>query len=158
QTRADPAAFFAADQHVLLQHQFADVFEADRNFMKLPPKLRRQLVDQFRYRKCLCNIARQLSRPREVPDQQSKNLVRIDECARPVNGPDALAVAVRAKPYVVLAVSNRLAKRLNMRLNRLRIVPTKPRIARSANFAARNTVPPKQFGQQSRRGSVHRVK
>jgi len=44
-TSADAPAFFATDQDILLQHQFADVFEANGNFVKLAVEFGCELVD-----------------------------------------------------------------------------------------------------------------
>src|SRR6266404_7759264 len=77
QAGADSAAFFAPDQNILLQHQLANVFEADRNFVQLAIEFRGKLIDQLGHGKRLGNIAGELTRAREVPDEQREDLVWI---------------------------------------------------------------------------------
>ena len=95
--------------------------------------------------------------PGQVPQQNRKNLVRRDERAVAVHRADAVAVAIRAQPGVILAGEHRAAQRLDVRLDGLGIDAAKQRIARAANFIAGDAVPRHQLAQQSARRAVHRV-
>ncbi len=44
---ADAPAFFPADQDILLQHQLADVLEADGHFVEFAAKFCGEFVDEF---------------------------------------------------------------------------------------------------------------
>src|SRR5713101_6699479 len=78
---ADAAALFAADQDVLFEHQLANVFETDGDFVKLAAEFRGELVNQLGYGKSFGNIAGEFSRARQVPNKQGENLVGGDERA-----------------------------------------------------------------------------
>src|SRR5215831_15494859 len=157
QTRTDAAALFAANQNVLLQHQLANVFEADRHFVELAPEFRRQLVDELRHREGFSDVARKIPRPSQVPDEQRQNLVRIDESAGAVNCADAVAIPVGAKARIVFAGQHGLPQRFDVWLDGLRMHAAEARIPRSANFVAQDAIAAKQLRQQTGSGSVHRI-
>src|SRR5260370_39064082 len=54
---ANAAAFFAADQNVLLEHQLANVFEPNGNFVKFAAEFCGELVDEFGNRKSFGDIS-----------------------------------------------------------------------------------------------------
>src|SRR5262245_49736168 len=54
---ADAAAFLAADENVLFEHEFADVFKADGNFVKFAIEFGGELVDEFCDGKGFCDVA-----------------------------------------------------------------------------------------------------
>ena len=64
---ANAAAFFAADQNVLFEHQLADVFEADGRFVKCAAELGSKLVDELGNGKSFGDVSRQVASPRQVP-------------------------------------------------------------------------------------------
>src|SRR5260370_22237691 len=94
----EPPASSTADQNVLFKHQLADVLEADGHFVKLPAEFCGELVDELGNRKSFGDVSRQVASSREVPDEQRKNLVGVDERAVAVDGADAVAIAIGAQP------------------------------------------------------------
>src|SRR5262249_37543457 len=112
---------------------------------------------ELRNRKSLRNISGQIPRSHQMPNEQRQNLVRRDERSAAVDRADAVAVAIRAETGVIFPAKHRLAQRFDMRLDRFRMYAAEPRVARSANFVARNTVPSKQFGQKTRSSSMHGI-
>src|ERR1700740_676193 len=74
QASADPTALFAANQDVLLEHEFADIFEADGNFVKLAVEFGGKRVDQFGHRKSLRDVARKLPRADQMPSKKGETL------------------------------------------------------------------------------------
>src|SRR5260370_30272476 len=53
----DAAAFLAAYQNVLFEHQFAAVFEADEGFREVSAEFRGKLVNEFWYRTSFGHIS-----------------------------------------------------------------------------------------------------
>ena len=137
---ADAAGFFAAQQDVAFQHQFADVLEADGHFVNAAAEARGDLVEQLGGGKCLGHVAGQFARAGQMPEQDGEDLVRRDERAVAIHGADAVAVAVGGKAGVVAARAHRVAQRFDVRLDRLGIDAAEQRIARAANFVAGDAV------------------
>src|ERR1700691_248463 len=81
QFRSDAAAFLAAQQDVTLEHAVADVLEPDGRFPYFAAELCGNFVDHLGDGKRFCDVARELSRPREVPEEDGKYLVRGNESA-----------------------------------------------------------------------------
>src|SRR5260370_38940682 len=106
--RADAAAFLDDNQNVLLEHQLANVFEPNGHFVEFSSKFCRKLVDKLCYGKCFCDITRQVAGSREVPDEQRKDLVGVDERAVAVDGADTVAVSVSAEARGVLSGAHSL--------------------------------------------------
>src|SRR5260370_17353453 len=92
QTGADAAAFFAANQNVLFEHQLANVLESNRRLMELSPEFCGELVNQLGNGECFCDVSRQVASSREMPDEQRKDLMRIHERSVPVNAADAVPI------------------------------------------------------------------
>src|SRR5260370_17790869 len=109
QTGANSPAFFAADQNVLFKHQFADVLEADGNFVKLPAEFCGELVDELGNGKSFGDVSRQVASSREMPDEQRKNLVGVDERTVAVDRSNTVAIAVGTKAGVVFSGAHALA-------------------------------------------------
>ena len=105
---ANAAAFFPADQNVLLEHQLTDVFEADGRFVKCAAELGGKFVNEFGNRKSFGNVSRQVASPRQVPDEQCKDLVRIHERTVAVDGADAVSIAIGAQAGVEFSGEHRL--------------------------------------------------
>src|SRR5207253_7649864 len=122
------------------EHELANVFEADGHFVKFASEFCGQLVDELRDGKSFCDIAGQAAGSCEVPHEQRKNLVRIDERAVAVDGTDAVAIPVSAESGVVFSRANGLAQRFDVRLDWLRMHAAETRIARAANFIAGDSV------------------
>src|SRR5260370_2003041 len=118
---ADAAAFFADNQNILLEHQVADVLEADGDFVELAAELRCEFVDEFCDRKGFRNIARQVASSGEMPDEESENLMGIDERTVTVNGADTVAIAIGAESAIVFSPSHPLPLRFDVRFHRPRI-------------------------------------
>src|SRR5262249_18315409 len=119
--RADTAALFAAKQDVLPEHQFADVFEADRHFVEFTTELFRQLVDELGYREGFRDVAWKIAHPCKMPDQQRKYLMWVDEAAVTIDGADAVTVAVGAEAGVVFSRKHGSPERFDVWLDRLRV-------------------------------------
>src|SRR5271169_4283786 len=139
-TGADPAALLAADEDVLLQHQFADIFETDGHFVNLAFELVCEGINEFSDRKGLGNFAWNLARADQMPHEQRKNLVRINKAAVAIDSADAIAVAVGSEARVKFSGENCFAQGIDMRLDGLRVNTPETRIARTANFFRRNSV------------------
>src|SRR2546429_4308121 len=95
--RADAAALLTANQNILFEHQFTDIFEADVHFVQLSTEFGGKFVDELGDRESFGNVARKIPRPGKMPDQQRENLVGIDESAGAVNDADAVAIAISAE-------------------------------------------------------------
>src|SRR5215469_7451342 len=117
QACTDAPALLAANQNVLLEHQFANVLKADRHFVELAAELRGQLVDELRDRKSLCDVAWKVSRSGEVPHKQRQNLVWIDEASCAVNRANAVAIAIGAEARIVIAGEHGLPQRFDVWLD-----------------------------------------
>ena len=147
QAGADAAAFFSTDQDILLQHEFADVLEADGNFVELAAVFGGELIDQLGDRKGLGNVAGKFSSANEVPNHKRENLVRVDEAAVAIDGADAVAIAIRSEARVIFPGQNRFAQRFDVRLDGLGMHASEKWIARTANFIAFHAISSKQFGE-----------
>ena len=154
---ADAAAFFAADQDVLLEHELADVFEADGDFVELAAEFGGELVDELGDGESFGDVAGEIAGSGEVPDEQGENLVRIDERAVAIDGADAVAVAVGAEAGVVFSGAHGLAQRVDVRLDGFGMDAAEARIARAANFVAGDAVAAEKFEEQAGGGAVHGV-
>ncbi len=121
------------------------------------PPLEGQFVDQLGYRKSLGDIAGQLARARKMPNEQRKNLVGIDESAVAIDGPNTITVAVGGEARVVFSGAHRLAERFNVRFDGFGVHAAEKRVARAADFAARDAVPSEELVEQARGGAVHGV-
>ncbi len=135
-TGAEAAALFTAGQNLSLQHKLANIFEADGDFVKGAAKFGGDFVDQLGYGKGFGNVAGEIARAGEVPDQQSKKLMRIEEGAVTIDGANAIAVTIGAESGVVFAGEHGIAQRLHVRLDRLGMRAAEKWIAGAANFVA----------------------
>src|SRR5439155_2040014 len=115
--RADAAALLTANQNILFEHQFTDIFEADGHFVQLSTEFGGKFVDELGDRESFGNVARKIPRPGKMPDQQRDNLVGIDESAGAVNDADAVAIAISAETHVIFAPEHTLPKRCDVRLD-----------------------------------------
>ena len=70
--RADAARLFSAQQNVALQHQFADVLEADRRLEYFAAEFLRDLVEHFRRGKSFRDVAGNPARARQDARAESK--------------------------------------------------------------------------------------
>ncbi len=157
EAEANAAAFFTADQNVLFEHQFTDVFKADRNFVELAIEFCCELVNEFGDGEGFRDVTRKIAHAGEVPDEERKNLVRIDEGTIAVDCADAVTVAVGGKASVIFSGKDGIAESKDVRLDGLGIDAAETRIAYAANFVATNTVTLEQFWQEGCRGAVHGV-
>ena len=93
----------------------------------------------------------------EVPEQDGKNLVRIDEGAVAVHGADAVGVAIEREAGVEFALRHGASQRGDVRLNGFRIHAAEERIARAANFFANDFVAAEKIAEQAAAGAVHGI-
>src|SRR5450432_2679441 len=154
---AEAAAFFAADEDVLFEHKLANVFEADGDFVELAAEAMGDLVDELGNRKSFGDIAGEIAGAGEMPGEQGKKLVRIEEGAVAVDGADAVPVTVGAETGVEFSGEDSFAEGLNVRLDGFGVRAAETRIARAANFFAGNFVAGEKFAQQAGGGAVHGV-
>src|SRR4029077_17003102 len=117
---ADAAGFFASHQNVALEHQLANVCEAYSHFMNAAAVTRRDFIEQLGGGESLGQVATDLSRAGEMPEQDGEDLVGSDECAVGVHGPDAIAVSIGGKPGIVATGAHGLTQRRYMGLDGLR--------------------------------------
>jgi hypothetical protein len=157
QTRADAAAFFATDEDILLEHQLADIFEADGYFVELAVEFGGKLVDQLGDGKSFGDVSREIAGSGEVPDEQREDLMRVDEGAVAIDRADAVAVAVGAKAGVVFTREDCLAQRGDVRLDGFGMRAAEERVAGATNLVAGDAVALEEVGQESRCGAVHGV-
>src|SRR5262249_27113878 len=141
------AAFFAADENVLLKHELANVFEADGNLVEFAIELCGELVDKFRDGEGFCDVTGKLAHAGKVPDEQRKNLVRIDEGSVAIDGADAIAVPISGKACVVFSGDNCVLQGADVRLDGFGMDSGKTRIACAANFVAVNAITAEKFGK-----------
>src|SRR5580693_5596951 len=154
---ADAAAFFATDENILLEHELADVFEADGDFVEFAIVFCGEFVDEFGDGESFGDFAFELTSADEVPDEEREDLMGIDEGAVAIDRADAVAVTVSGKAYVVLAGEDGLAERIDVRLDRFGMRAAEKRIARAANFVAGDAVALEDFGEDTGGGAVHGV-
>src|SRR6266850_387195 len=64
--------------------------------MKLSAELGSKFVDEFADGESFGDVSRKIAGSRQMPDEQRKNLVRIDERAIAVDGADAVAISIGA--------------------------------------------------------------
>src|ERR1051325_4304207 len=147
EAEADAAAFFAADQNILFEHEFADVFEADGNFVQLAIEFFGELVNQFGDGKSFGDITGKIAHSGEVPNEKREDLMRVDEGAVAVDCADAVAVAVGGKAGVVFSGEDSLAEGGDVRLDGFRMNAAEAWVARAANFVAMDAVALEQFGK-----------
>src|SRR5690348_9005202 len=116
QFRANAAAFFATEENIAFKHAIANVFESDRFFPYLATEFGGDLVDHLRGGKCLCNIARKITRAGKMPEENRENLMRRHKRAVAIDGADAIGISVKRETSVVTKRFNSLAKSLYVRL------------------------------------------
>src|SRR5260370_34890746 len=90
-----------------------------------------------------------------MPNEQGKNLMRIYERAVAVDSADAVAIAIGAERRIVFTGAHGLAGGFDVQLDGLGINSRESRVARPANFVARNAVAGGQFAEQARPRAVH---
>src|SRR6185437_9543356 len=134
------AAFFAAQQDVAFEHPVADIFEADRRLPDFAAEELRNLVYHFRGGKRLRHVAAQPARPREMPQQDGKNLVRCDERSIRVHRADAIRIAIERESRAIAPAAHGAPQRLHMGFDWLRVHAAEERIARAADLVALDAV------------------
>ena len=154
---ADAAAFFATDENILLEHELADVFEADGDFVEVAIVFCGEFVDEFGDGESFGDFAFELTGADEVPDEEREDLMGIDEGAVAIDRADAVAVAVSSKADVVLAGEDGLAERIDVRLDGFGVSAAEKRVARAADFIAGDAVALENFGEDTSGGAVHGV-
>src|SRR5438874_1544547 len=120
----------------MFEHPLANVFESDRHFVNATAITRCDFIEQLRRGKSLGEIAADLARAREVPEQDRENLVRGNECAVRMDGPDAIAISIGGKAGMVPAAANGFAQSRDVGFDGFRIDATKNGIAAPANLVA----------------------
>jgi hypothetical protein len=154
---ADAAAFFAADQNILLEHELADVFETNGDFVEFTRVFCGEFVDKFCDGESFGDFAFELAGADEVPNEERENLMGIDEGAVAIDGADAVAVAVSGEADVVFAGEDGFAERIDVRLDGFGVGAAEKRIARAADFVAGDAVALENFGEDAGGGAMHGV-
>src|SRR5258707_3094648 len=83
--------------------------------------------------------------------------MRIHESAGAVNRANAVAVAISAEARIVFPREHSMAQRFDVRLDWLGMNAAEARVARSADFVARNSVAADERPQEGRRRSRSKV-
>jgi hypothetical protein len=92
-----------------------------------------------------------------MPKQDRKNSMWADKGAIPVDGSDAIGVAIEDESGVILSFQHRPASRFYVRLDRLGIRAAEERVVRRSNFVAFDAVLAEQLAEQAASCAVHRV-
>ena len=119
--KPDSAAFFAADQDLLGQHQLPDVLEADRPFVTGQPEFRRDPRNDLALRKRSHHRAAPALVAINVKKQQRENLERVHEPSCFIDDAEAIRIAVGRKTDVALRLDDASAQRLQLRHHRFGI-------------------------------------
>src|SRR5580704_15994089 len=151
---ADAAAFFATDENILLEHELADVFEADGDFVEFAIVFCGEFVDKFGDGDSFGDLAFELTGANEVPDEEREDLVGIAEGAVAIDRADAVADTVGGESDIVFAGEDGCAERIDVRLDRLGMRAAEKRIARAANFVAGDAVALENFREDTGGGAV----
>ena len=101
--QSDPAAFLAADQDLLGQHQLPDVLEADGTFMTHEPEFLRDSRNDLALGKRSDNRATPALVAIDVKQEQRKNLEGVQESSRLIDDAEAIGIAVRRQSDVAPA-------------------------------------------------------
>src|SRR3984957_10990125 len=157
QFSADAAAFFAAEKNVGFEHAVADVFETDGGFPDFAAEFGGDLVDHFGGGESFGDVAGEVARAGQMPEQDGENLVRGDEGAVAVDGADAVGVAIEAETSVVFAIDDGAAQGGDVRFDGFGIHAAEQRIAVGTNFFAGHVVAAEKFGEQAAAGAVHGI-
>src|SRR5260370_5901390 len=154
---ADASGFFSADEDLALQHEIADVLEANAALVQLASVTGSDAGEHA----CGVEGAHDFSRPlpalQQPAQQHGVNLVRIHEAAVFGDGADAVGVAIGNKTGVTLFADHRLLQHLHMRLDRLRIDSRKQWIDLAANLQKLDAALAEYAGQHTAPGAIHRV-
>src|SRR5580704_2922771 len=110
---------------------------------------RRDFIEQLGRGKSLGQIAADLPRACEMPEQDGKDLVRVDERPVGMHGSNAIAISIGGKSGIVAAAENGFAQCGDVRLDGFRVDAAEERIAGAANLIANDTMTPHQSNQQS---------
>ena len=113
----------------MLEHELANVFEADGDLVEFAAVFCGELVDKLCDGEGFRDFAFELARADEVPDEECENLVGIDEGAVAINRADAVAVAISGEADVVFAGDDGFAEGINVRLDGFGMRATEERIA-----------------------------
>ena len=109
--------------------------------MKFAAELCGDLVEEFGDGKCFGDVAREIARAGQMPEQNEKDLVRRDEGAVAIHGADAVAVAVGGKARVVFSGDDRgLQQRATCGSMGSGLTPPKSGSRSAADFIAGNAV------------------
>ena len=92
-----------------------------------------------------------------MPQQDGKNLVRVDERAVTIHCADAVGVAIEREAGVEFALHHGPLQRCDVRLDRLRVYAAEERVARATNLFTGDFVAAEQIAQQSAPRAVHGI-
>src|ERR1700730_1810357 len=84
--------------------------------------------------------------------------MRVYERAVAVDGADAIAVSIGAKPGIVFARKDRLARIFDVGFDGLGMNAAEAWVALAADFGAGNSVSLEEFAEEARGCAVHRVR
>ena len=154
---SDAAGLLSPDKNVLLQHQVADILEADAVLVQLAPVFRGDAVQHL----CRIERPRDIARPSLSPQQpfqqDGEYLVRVHHVAMLVHRADAIRVAVGDKAGIAFFSNDSLLRLGYVRQNRLRVDAWKCRIQFAAHLDKGNAGPAEDARDVSTPGAVHRV-
>ena len=158
ETGANATALFATDQNILLQHQFANVLEADGHFMSLRPYFAAILSISFVTENVFAMSPGKLAGTDEMPRHQRENLMRIDKGAVAIDCADAITVAVGSQPSIEFSGEHGLAQERRCAVRWARGERRRNEGSRVPRISSEATpLRVKEFLEQSRRRAVHRI-
>ena len=128
------AGFFAADQHVFIEHVVGNMIEADRRFMHGQAVFCCQQVDHARGGNSAHHRTFQAAFFRQVVQRQRHDLVRVDKHAAFIHRADPVGIAIRRQADRALAHADRAGQRAEILGNRFRVHTAKTRIHLIADF------------------------
>src|ERR1700761_8827254 len=105
---ADSARLLATDEDVVLQHEIADILEANAVLIKRLVVLGRDAVQHFRGVESSCDAASPAFALQKPAQQDGKNLVWIDEVAIFVHRAKTIRVAIGDEASLAFLCDNRV--------------------------------------------------
>ena len=156
-TNADSAGFLAADEDVALEHEVADVLEADTALVHFAAVFRADAIDHASGVEGANDFARPLLALQQPLEDDRENLVRVHEAAVFGDGTEAVGIAICGKPRGALLAHYRLLKQFDVRQDGLGINAREQRVQLATNFYVVDVGLGKDALEHAAAGAVHDV-
>src|SRR5581483_907374 len=154
---ADAARLFAANKNVPLQHEVANVLEADTAFVQLAAILSGDAVEHAGGIEGTHHFARPLLAFQQPLQQHGVTLVRIDEAAVFGHCTDAIGVTVGRQSSLATLTQHGFLQHGDVRLNGLGIDTGKQRVQLAANLDMVDATLAENALENASSGTVHHV-